>query len=245
MSEFNNKTAMVTGAAGGMGYAIASALVKRGANVTMLDKQEQPNLPEGAGVTHYVRGDLTDFEYVKSAFSELTKLDFLVNSAGVLWFGKDEGVEKIDLDIWTDVMDINLKSMVHTLKQAIPLMRANGQGSIVNFSTIQCQRGDSAPQDAYQASKAGVIALTKSVAIQHASEGIRANSILPGPTLTPMQDRWTNNPAGQEATKRAVPLGRVGTVEDMSNACLFLLSDKASFITGTELVVDGGLLALP
>ncbi|MCP3687539.1 MAG: SDR family oxidoreductase, partial [Gammaproteobacteria bacterium] len=109
----------------------------------------------------------------------------------------------------------------------------------------QCMRGDALPQDAYQASKAGVIALTKSVAIQYAKDGIRANSILPGPTESPMQDRWKETPGAMQATAASIPLGRVGTVEDMANACLFLLSDKSSFITGTELVVDGGCLAMP
>ena len=169
----------------------------------------------------------------------------LVNAAGVLLFDEDCGVVDIDLEVWSKVMDVNLKSMVLTLKEAVPRMQENGGGSIVNFSTIQCVRGDSAPQDAYQASKAGAIALTRSVAIQYAGDGIRANSILPGPTQSPMQARWSADPHKREATAAAVPLGRVGRTEDMANACLFLLSDKASFITGTELVVDGGLLALP
>ena len=106
-------------------------------------------------------------------------------------------------------------------------------------------RGDDAPQDAYQASKAGLIALSKSIAIQFAADGIRSNTILPGPTQTSMQQRWIDNPALKEATIATVPLGRVGTPRDMSNAVLFLLSDAASFITGTELIVDGGVAALP
>lgn len=245
MQNFQNKTAVVTGAAGGMGFAIAAALTKRGANVRMLDQKETPPLPKGKGDITFHQGDLTDPEFVKRAFDGLDTLDYLVNTAGVLWFGRDKGVLEIDLDVWDQVMNINLKSMVLTLKSAIPLMQAQHSGAIVNFSTIQCMRGDASPQDAYQASKAGVIALTKSVAIQHASDGIRANSILPGPTESPMQDRWIDTPGAKEATATNVPLGRVGTVDDMANACLFLLSNKASFITGTELIVDGGCLALP
>ncbi len=124
-------------------------------------------------------------------------------------------------------------------------MKAAGGGAMVHFSTIQCLRGDDAPQDAYQASKAEVIALSKSLAIQLGKSNIRSNVILPGPAQSPMQARWDDDVAAIESLSQVVPLGRVGQVTDMSNACLFLLSDKASFITGTELVVDGGLLARP
>jgi 3-oxoacyl-[acyl-carrier protein] reductase len=142
-------------------------------------------------------------------------------------------------------MAINLKSMVHTTRHVVPQMRKRGGGAMVHFSSTQCMRGDSAPQDAYQAAKAGVVAFSKSLAIQLAGENIRSNVIYPGPSESPMQDRWKQNPHARTATASAIPLGRVGTVEDMSNACLFLLSDKASFITGTELLVDGGLQAKP
>jgi len=135
--------------------------------------------------------------------------------------------------------------MVHTTRHVVPQMRKRGGGAMVHFSSTQCMRGDSAPQDAYQAAKAGVVAFSRSLAIQLAGENIRSNVIYPGPSESPMQDRWKQNPDAQAATASAIPLGRVGTVEDMSNACLFLLSDKASFITGTELLVDGGLQAKP
>ena len=142
-------------------------------------------------------------------------------------------------------MAINLKSMVHTARHVVPHMCKRNGGAMVHFSSTQCMRGDSAPQDAYQAAKAGVVAFSKSLAIQLAGENIRSNVIYPGPSESPMQDRWKDNPDARVATASAIPLGRVGTVEDMSNACLFLLSDKASFITGTELLVDGGLQAKP
>ena len=103
--------------------------------------------------------------------------------------------------------------------------------------------GDSKPQDAYGASKAAVIRLSKSLAVQCARDGIRSNAILPAGTASPMQERWERDPAAMDRLAQAIPLGRVGTTQDMSDACLFLLSDKASFITGTELVVDGGVTA--
>jgi len=115
----------------------------------------------------------------------------------------------------------------------------------VHISSTQCLRGDDRPQDAYQVSKAGILALSKSIAVQFAKDGIRSNVILPSATESPMQARWQTNPALKARTAAAVPLGRVGTTQDMADACLFLLSDRASFITGTELLVDGGRLALP
>lgn len=242
MDGFEGRSAVVTGAAGGMGRAIARMLAAAGASVRMLDISEPSEVPAGAS---FHRCDLTDPAAVAGAFAGLERLDHLVNAAGVLLFGQDRSYLEIDLDLWDRVMAVNLRSMVLTMRAAVPRMRAAGGGAIVNFATIQCLRGDPAPQDAYQASKAGVIALTRSAAIQHAGEGIRANSILPGPAETPMQARWQADPATRAATAAAIPLGRVGTAEDMANACLFLLSDRAGFITGTELVVDGGLLALP
>jgi NAD(P)-dependent dehydrogenase (short-subunit alcohol dehydrogenase family) len=115
----------------------------------------------------------------------------------------------------------------------------------VHISTIQCLRGDSQPQDAYQASKAGMVALSKSLAIQFAGDKIRSNVIFPGPALTPMQQRWYDDPSKADRVADYVPLKRLGTPEDMANACLFLLSDAAGFITGTELTVDGGVTAMP
>jgi NAD(P)-dependent dehydrogenase (short-subunit alcohol dehydrogenase family) len=124
-------------------------------------------------------------------------------------------------------------------------MKRMGGGAMVHISSIQCLRGDPVPQDAYQASKAGLIALSKSLAIQYAKDGIRSNALLPGPTLSPMQARWEDKPDVQARVSARIPLGRLGTVQDQANACLFLLSDKAAYITGTELIVDGGVTALP
>lgn len=244
MGDFNGKTAVITGGAGGMGYETVAMLVAEGAEVHIIDILKRPALPEGPGGAIYHQGDVTDRNFVNGVFDRLKRLDYLVNAAGVLWFGKDVGAVDIEFDVWDRVMDINLKSMVVTMKCAVPLMQSQG-GSIVNISTIQCLRGDAAPQDAYQASKAGVIALTKSIAIQYARSGIRANCVLPGGAWTPMQERWDRNPEAAERAAEAVPLGRVGRAEDIANAILFLLSDKASWITGTELIVDGGITALP
>ena len=116
---------------------------------------------------------------------------------------------------------------------------------MVHFSSIDALSGDPKPQDAYGASKAALIRLSKSLAIQYAGSQIRSNVILPGLTMTPMQDRWKNKPNIQEQVAQNIPLGRLGNPQDMADACLFLLSDHASYITGTELTVDGGVTALP
>lgn len=247
---FTNKTAFVTGAGGGMGLRIACDLLAAGANVAMVDIKPQPDcIPAGAGNFIYLTCDLADDAAVQAAVAQTVEafggVDLLANVAGVLWFDRDKSALDIDLDLWDTVFRINLKSMVHTTRHIAPHMKAAGGGAMVHFSTVQCLRGDNAPQDAYQASKAGVIALSKSLAIQLGGDNIRSNVILPGPAQSPMQARWDDNEAAIEYLSQIIPLGRVGQVADMANACLFLLSDKAGFITGTELIVDGGLMARP
>ena len=246
-ADFAGKSAFVTGAGGGMGLAAALGLLGAGADVTLFDLKDEPaDQPAGAD---YVQGDVSDEAAVSAAIAARAeasgRLDYLVNAAGVLWFETDVSAVDIALDVWDRVFDINLKSMVHTARHAVPKMKKSGGGAMVHFSTIQCLRGDTRPQDAYQASKAGMLALSKSIAIQFAADKIRSNVILPGPTLSPMQQRWHDDPAMGDAVADYVPLKRHGTPEDMANACLFLLSDSAGFVTGTELIVDGGVTALP
>ncbi len=244
--DFSGRSAVVTGAGGGIGLRIARDLAAAGADVTALDvKPRAAELPDGA---NHVEVDVTEAgaveAAVREAYARSGRLDCLVNAAGVLWFGRDRSLVDIDLDLWDRIVTVNLKSVVHTVRAAVPLMRPTG-GAMVHFSTIQCLRGDDRPQDAYQASKAGVIALSRSIAVQFGRHGIRSNALLPGPTRSPMQARWEADPGATEALAGHVPLGRVGETADMAGACLFLLSDAASWITGTELIVDGGITALP
>ncbi len=248
--SFEGKTAIVTGAGGGMGLNIALDLLADGATVGMIDLKEAPaQLAHYQRRARYHRGDLTDEAFVRDSIANVfeagNRLDYLVNAAGVLWFDRDRSVIDVDLDVWDRVLEINLKSLVHTARSAVPLMKETGGGAMVHVATTQCLRGDDEPQDAYQAAKAGVIALSKSLAIQLAGHGIRSNVLVPGSTDSPMQARWSADPAAKAATAANVPLGRVGTTQDMSNAVLFLLSERAAYITGTELVVDGGYLAKP
>ncbi len=233
-----------------MGLQIARDLLCKGIHVCMADIKPQPeNIPNGPGKSVYVQTDLacktqTD-ELVSVALAEFGRIDYLVNTLGVLWFGKDKSVVDIDLEVWDEVMNINLRSIVLLAKAAVPEILKCGGGAMVHFSSIDALSGDPVPQDAYGASKAALIRLSKSMAIQFAKNNLRSNVILPGPTLTPMQQRWQDRPDVQSEIGATIPLGRLGSTQDMSDACLFLLSDHASWITGTELVVDGGITALP
>lgn len=243
--DFSGRVAVVTGAGGGMGLALAQKILRAGGSVVMIDVKERPeSVKEGSNCV-YARGDLTEPNFVSAtmevAFKKFGRIDYLANVAGVLWFGKDVSLLDIDLNLWDQVMAINLKSMVHTIKFAVPYMRKSGGGSMVHFSTIQCLRGDPKPQDAYVAAKAGVVAMSKSIAMQLAAEGIRSNTIYPGVTLTPMQARWDSEEK-LKAVAEYVPIGRVGQPDDLANAAMFLLSDAASYITGADLIVDGGLM---
>lgn len=244
--RFAGRTAVVTGAASGMGLQIGRDLLAEGATVVGIDLGARPAHLDEA---RYQRGDVSDDAFVgraiAAAFALTGRLDHLVNAAGVLWFDRDRSLLDIELEVWDRVIAIDLTGCMLTARHAVPLMRRTGGGAMVHFSSTQCLRGDDKPQDAYQVAKAGLLALSKSIAIQFAGDGIRSNVILPAATRTPMQARWDADPELARRTAASIPLGRLGTPEDMAAACLFLLSDQASFITGTELLVDGGRMALP
>jgi NAD(P)-dependent dehydrogenase (short-subunit alcohol dehydrogenase family) len=244
--DFSGKSAVVTGAGGGMGEAVSVALAKAGAKVTAIDVKEAPkSLAALSDRVTFERGDLRNAEFVQKAIADTHKrngrLDYLANVAGVLLFARDKSLLDIDMATWDEVMAINVTSMVLTSRVAVPLMRKSGGGSMVHFSSIQWMRGDPQPQDAYQASKAAMSAISRSLAMQLAADRIRSNTICPGPVLTPLQARWNTDDIKRKVAS-FVPLNRIGTPEDMANSTLFLLSDAASFITGIDLVVDGGVL---
>lgn len=229
-----------------MGQQIANMILNAGGSVIMIDLKPEPDdLGGTADKRLYVQGDVTDHVFVDATIAESVnrfgRIDYLANVAGVLWFDRDASLLNMDMDVWDRVFDINLKSMVHMARSTVPHMRKTGAGAMVHFSTTQCLRGDPKPQDAYSTAKAGVGALSKSLAMQLAADNIRSNAIYPGLTLTPLQDRWDTNEKIDDVG-RSVPLGRIGTPQELASAAVFLLSDGASYITGIDLVVDGGLL---
>ena len=252
--SFSGKVAIVAGAGGGMGLNIANDLIGAGAQVALADLKERPgDIAGGAGPSvaggAYHQGDATDEAFVKRVVAETVtahgRLDYLVNTTGVLWFDRDRSLVDIDMEVWDRVLAINLKSHALTARHAIPEMIKSGGGAMVHISSLDGLRGDDRPQDAYGASKATVIRLSKSIAIQFARQGIRSSTILPGPVVSPLQARSEGDDDLLAAVADHVPLGRIGSTQDIADACLFLLSDKASFITGTELLVDGGCAAKP
>ena len=248
--SFKGKTAIVTGASGGMGLEVSKKLSENNIHVLMLDLQSPSRvfLLKNKNC-HFKKVDVTNFKKMKKFIDDFYKkqksIDYLINTTGVLWFNKDVSAVDINSDIWDKVFKINLKSMMYLSKIIVPLMKKNKFGSMIHISSIDALSGDDKPQDAYGASKAAMIRLSKSFAIQFASNNIRSNIILPGPIETGMQIRWKKNPKAKKNIEKFIPLNRVGRPQDISNASIFLLSDQADYITGTEIIVDGGLTSKP
>ena len=248
--SFKGKTAIVTGASGGMGLEVSKKLSENNIHVLMLDLQSPSRvfLLKNKNC-HFKKVDVTNFKKMKKFIDDFYKkqksIDYLINTTGVLWFNKDVSAVDINSDIWDQVFKINLKSMMYLSKIIVPLMKKNKFGSMIHISSIDALSGDDKPQDAYGASKAAMIRLSKSFAVQFASHNIRSNVILPGPIETGMQIRWKKNPKAKKNLEKFIPLNRVGRPQDISNASIFLLSDQADYITGTEIIVDGGLTSKP
>ena len=244
---FKGKVAVVTGGSGGIGLDVSKKLAKLKIKVLILDINK-PNISKNKFI-YFEKVDLSNENEINQVINKFIKkekrIDYIVNAAGVLWFDKDMGLEKIKNDIWDKVFTINLKSMLIIIKKILPNMKKNKFGSIVNISSIDALSGDDKPQEAYGASKAAMIRLSKSIAIQYANKNIRSNSILPGPIETPMQKRWKKNPNAKKNLTKIIPLQRVGKPENIADTVLFLLSEQSCFITGTEIIVDGGLKARP
>ena len=247
---FRGKSAVVTGACGGMGLEISKNLSNNNVLVLMVDLKEPPRsfLKNNKNCT-YKKIDVTNFNKLKKSiekfYNKNKQIDYLINTTGVLWFNKDISSTDINPKVWDKVYEINLKSMVYLSKIIIPIMKKNKFGSMVHISSVDALSGDDKPQDAYGSSKAAMIRLSKSLAIQFASNNIRSNCILPGPIDTSMQKRWKKNVSAKRRLEKIIPLNRVGKPTDISNTIMFMLSDQSNYITGTEIVVDGGITARP
>ena len=244
------KVALISGGARGMGAVEARLFAREGAKVVLGDvleregRQVETEITQAGGAAAFVRLDVTseaDWQQaVALAVQRFGKLDILVNNAGVSGHGR---VENNSLEEWNRVMDINSTGVFLGSKTVIPAMRQAGGGSIINISSQLGLVGvdNSSPQ--YQASKGAVRLLTKATAIQYAGEGIRANSVHPGPIETPMTAGRRGDPAVYALTVSRIPLGGYGQPEDIAYGVLYLASDESAYVTGSELVIDGGWTA--
>ena len=246
--RLEGKVALISGGARGMGAEEALLFAREGAKVVVGDVLEAEgravaaSIPGGQAI--FVRLDVTsesDWQRAVSLAEEVyKKLDILVNNAGVSAVG---GIEDTTEEEWDRVMSVNAKGVFLGTKYAIPAMQRAGGGSIINISSQLgiVAMSESSPQ--YIASKGAVRLLTKSTAIQYAAEGIRCNSVHPGPIVTPMTEGRRSDPAVRELMTSRIPLGRYGEAIDVAYGVLYLASDEASFVTGSELVIDGGWVA--
>jgi NAD(P)-dependent dehydrogenase (short-subunit alcohol dehydrogenase family) len=237
-------TAVVTGANGGIGSAIASRLHEDGVRVVATDVNPHPGQSLPAGIT-YVPHDLLDSSAgFDGIFAEVGDggLDYLVNAAGVAMMDRDGSiVDQNDESVWDLTLGVNLHGLRRLTVASLPWLRQGRGKSIVNIASVAGLRGMDSPLDAYQVSKAAVVSLTRAVALRLASEGIRCNALCPGAILTPMiAPLYERSPQRRSDMEGRTPLGRLGTPADVADAAAFLLSADASFVTAAELVVDGG-----
>ncbi|WP_242453808.1 SDR family oxidoreductase [Mycolicibacterium sp. P9-64] len=237
-------TALVTGANGGIGSAIVARLRADGIRVIATDVSALPS-PALAEGTTYVSTDLLDatatFDALLTEVGE-GGLDYLVNAAGIALFDRDGSIfDAHDDGVWDTTLGVNLHAVRRLTVAALPHLRTGRGKSIVNVASVAGLRGMDSPLDAYQVSKAALVSLSRAIALKLAPEAIRCNAVCPGAILTPMiAPLYEQSPQRRTDMEHRTPLGRLGMPADVADATRFLLSPEASFITATELVVDGG-----
>jgi NAD(P)-dependent dehydrogenase (short-subunit alcohol dehydrogenase family) len=252
VGRLDDKVALITGAAGGIGRVAAELFAAEGARVVVADVVERDGrvavdaINDAGGQAAFVHADVSDATnaeaMVRFAVDTFGGLHVLYNNAGILP-SEDTGTLDTPEAAWERVMAVNLKGVWLGCKYGIPAMIDSGGGSIVNVSSVVALMGSAVAQVAYTASKGGVLALTREMAVEHARRGIRANVLCPGPIETPLMTELMADP--QWAARRLVhiPMGRPGQATEIARAALFLASDDSSFMTGATLVVDGGIAA--
>jgi NAD(P)-dependent dehydrogenase (short-subunit alcohol dehydrogenase family) len=252
VGRLEGKVALITGAASGMGKVAAGLFASEGARVMLADVIDEAGeaaaneIVDDGGEAAFVQADVSsavDAErMVAQALERFGSLAVLYNNAGI--FPDDDGsVTETPEATWDRVMAINLKGVFLGCKYGVPAMLETGGGSIVNVASFVALMGAATPQVAYTASKGGVLAMTREIAVEFARRGIRANALCPGPIETPLLRELMSDPARRQRRLVHIPVGRLGQAEEIANAALFLASDESSFITGATFVVDGGITA--
>lgn len=248
--RLQNKVALITGAGSGIGRESALLFARQGAKIVAVDVND-----EGAGETvDRIRADggqavtahadvsrAQDCEnMIATAEREFSRLDVLFNNAGIM-LADDGDAVGTEEDVWQRTLDVNLRGVFLGCKYGIPALRRAGGGSIINTASFVALMGAAAPQIAYTASKGGVLAMTRELAVVHARENIRVNALCPGPLQTELLMNFLNTEEKKQRRLVHVPMGRFGQAEEMAKAALFLASDESSYMTGSEFVVDGGI----
>jgi NAD(P)-dependent dehydrogenase (short-subunit alcohol dehydrogenase family) len=250
MGALDGRVGIITGAATGIGRATAFAFARAGARLVVTDVREDElartidALGAGKDVVS-LTADLVQPEacaaVVAKAVSTFGRVDVLFNNAGVGTMVVGGTVETIDLELWDLAQDVNVRAMYLVSRAAVPAMRTVGGGSIINTSSVSAFRGStSRPSHAYAASKGAVLALTHAMAASYGRDRIRVNAICPGTIRTRLTADFIERAERDAAEGRGIPLGRVGEPEDIAGCALFLASDDSAWISGTEIVVDGG-----
>lgn len=250
--RLTNKVALITGAGGGIGGETALLFASEGAKVVLTDVNDAAGnevvarIKKAGGDAVYVRADVSknaDCEtMVRTAEKSFGKLDILMNNAGIMDSNDDDAV-KTPEEVWDKTMAINLRGVFLGCKHGIPALQRAGGGSVINIASFVASIGAATAQLAYTASKGGVLSMTRELAVIHARQGIRVNALSPGPLRTELLMKFLNTEAKKQRRLVHIPMGRFGEAKEMAKAALFLASDDSSYMTGSNLLVDGGITA--
>src|SRR6202171_508400 len=250
--RLNDKVCLITGGGSGIGKASCLAFAKEGAKVVVVDLKldtAEATAQEIADAGGEARAFAADVSKAKDAegmvaFAEKTwgRLDVAFNNAGV-FHPKDDSVTNTSEEIWNMVIDVNLNGVFLGCQYQVPAMQRAGGGSIINTASFVAIMGAAAPQIAYTASKRGLLAMTREIAVEFARQNIRCNALCPGPVETPLLAEVLSDPARRQRRLVHIPMGRFPRPEEIANAALFLASDESSYINGSTFLVDGGITA--
>ena len=248
--RLQGKVAIITGGSSGLGRVGAELFAREGAQIVIADVVDGDEVVDAidaaGGEATFVSCDVSDEGSVEAAVQHAVEtfggLHILYNNAGVM-LSDDDGPTNTSVDVYQQTMDINVKGTLLGCRYAIPAMLASGGGSIVNVASFVAHMGAATPQIAYTASKGAVLAMTREIAVIYARQGIRANSLCPGPIMTPMLAKFLSDDAKRNRRLVHIPMGRFGDPIEIANGALFLASDESSWMTGQSLIIDGGITA--